>query len=541
VCFVAYLAAAEVLYFHFRSSVGDAQSRLSNAYYVLFSRDPHMAAVGFVWNPLPSWAELPLVAFKDFLPYLTRDELASFIVSAAAMAMAVVELSRLLSEAGVGVAVRRTLVALFALQPMIFYYGANGMSEALELCFTIATARYLARWVRSRSTLSLVAAGICLALIYLTREEGAAAALVSMLGVAGLSLLRSADQTPSRSSAWSHRFSGWRVALVDTTIFIAPFVLVFVGWAVVSWIIVGHPFEAFSSKYGNSSQVQIEGAAKAYTGYTRYRDIVLGVLGLAPLAPLVIPAAIVADIRRRTMAMLAPLSLLGGILVFTIASTAKGQTFGWLRLYITGIPLTFVAVGLLLGPLEASRRTNSVRRRVASPRMRMTVTCIAAALLVLPSFATTAWAISASDIGREDHLHLEYVFNRRSTSPDRYVLDSVARLASMFNHMNLPSGSILVDTIAPCVPYIYLAVDHPKVFIITNDRDFQKTLADPSAFHVRYMLAEPAVGIGGTDSLNQAYPGLYDNGGGVATLAFQLTNTGECPPFRLYKVLPTSA
>src|SRR5690349_4617983 len=39
----------------------DSLSRTANAFYVLFSRDPHLAAVGFVWNPLPSLIQLPLL------------------------------------------------------------------------------------------------------------------------------------------------------------------------------------------------------------------------------------------------------------------------------------------------------------------------------------------------------------------------------------------------------------------------------------------------------------------------------------------------
>ena len=41
------------------TSSGDAWSRITNAYYVLYSRDPHLAAIGFIWNPLPSLMAIP--------------------------------------------------------------------------------------------------------------------------------------------------------------------------------------------------------------------------------------------------------------------------------------------------------------------------------------------------------------------------------------------------------------------------------------------------------------------------------------------------
>ncbi len=53
------------------------------------------------------------------------------------------------------------------------------------------------------------------------------------------------------------------VALTDAVLFAAPFALSFLGWAAVSWIIVGHPFEQFSSVYGTSSQLQILNAGQA--------------------------------------------------------------------------------------------------------------------------------------------------------------------------------------------------------------------------------------------------------------------------------------
>ena len=46
--FGAYLWVASVLVFGHHSIVGDAWSRVANSYYALFSRDPHLAAIGFV-------------------------------------------------------------------------------------------------------------------------------------------------------------------------------------------------------------------------------------------------------------------------------------------------------------------------------------------------------------------------------------------------------------------------------------------------------------------------------------------------------------
>src|SRR5919204_6676355 len=83
---VGYLALGAYLDLVAHVIVGDAWSRVGNAYYVLFSRDPHLAAIGFVWSPLPSLLELPLVVLHGVSPALVSEGFAGSILSALAMA-----------------------------------------------------------------------------------------------------------------------------------------------------------------------------------------------------------------------------------------------------------------------------------------------------------------------------------------------------------------------------------------------------------------------------------------------------------------------
>src|SRR4051812_17837220 len=41
---------------------GDAVSRAVLAHNIILSRDPHLAAIGFIWSPLQSMVELPFIA-----------------------------------------------------------------------------------------------------------------------------------------------------------------------------------------------------------------------------------------------------------------------------------------------------------------------------------------------------------------------------------------------------------------------------------------------------------------------------------------------
>ncbi len=59
---VAYLAVGYYLYLVIGYINPDASSRVGNAGYTIMSRFPHLGAIGFVWNPLPSFAQIPAKA-----------------------------------------------------------------------------------------------------------------------------------------------------------------------------------------------------------------------------------------------------------------------------------------------------------------------------------------------------------------------------------------------------------------------------------------------------------------------------------------------
>jgi hypothetical protein len=109
--------------------------------------------------------------------------------------------------------------------------------------------------------------------------------------------------------------------------------------------------------------------------------------------------------------------------------------------------------------------------------------------------------------------------------------------AQYIDSLHLPNGSVLADNADGCVPFVILLSRHPKQFVIPNDRDFQQKLSDPAGFHIKYILSVPNTGLGTLDAINRADPGLYENGGGIATLAKRLGGIA-CNGFKLYKVIP---
>ena len=526
---VVYLAVAAVLAFAFQSINGDAWSRVANAYYVLFSRDPHLAAIGFVWNPLPSLSVMPLLPFKSLWPALVTHGFAANIVSAIFMAGAAAKLYELLRDLAVPRSIGLVMTSLFALNPMILLYGANGMSEAGFLFFLIVAARQLSRWLDNNQPGALASCGIALGFAHFTRYEAAAASLLVVISVAVVSA--------HRGQAGGRRLN----ALADMMIVSAPPAFAVGIWALASWVIMGSPFEIFSSIYGNSAQVDrasasiaqaTSGGAAGALGYAAEQMI-----GLAPaLLPMGVVAAMAA-IYRRDIRLVAPLAVFAGVIAFALFAFLSGLTFGWLRFYICLVPLAVAICGFVVGSVSPDRVSSlSGASRAASGRLATAAPYAAGAAVALVlaiGFPITLRAMIDPSTGRGEPQEQMSNLMPGAAPAVQYSADAFAlagRVAEHLDRLQLPSGSVLTDA-ANAFPVI-LRSSAPLQFVITPDRDFQAQLADPVQFGVRYILVPP--GDDGHDAVARAYPGIYANGAGIGTLSEEFSQGAFS--WRLYRV-----
>lgn len=525
----------------------DSVSRVANAYYVLFSRDPHLPAVGFVWNPLPSLLLLPVLPLKGLLPVLTRDGLAGPIESALFMAGAVVLLLRLLRLLGNGFAVRCVLTVLFAADPMIVMYGGSGESEGMLLFFMLLTVNGLVGWLADREPGRLVGVGLALGGAYLTRYEAVAPAAAVVLVVTVLTLVRTAG--PIRSKVLT--------AVNDALLVGLPFLLAFAVWALSSRVLVKQWFPTFSSSYGNSSQVgnerQFIQNATGTTLGSMIRYAAEQLSGLEPLVPvLLVLAAVVAFRRRQLTALAAPL-VFGAVLAFDNLAFLSGTSFGWLRFQITVIPLAFALAGTILGrPPEGprpaprlagalagtfsaggSRRTQPPWRRALGLWAPGTVVVAMVAL----SLPVTAETLTSHRLAREEtSTALAAVDAGRSVSADRVHLlafQTDHAVADSLDAMHLPAGSVLTD--AAYSFDIVLATRDPRQFVITSDRDFVPILRDPGRHGVRYLLV-PDPPSAPFDAVGRQYPGIYDDGAHIAHLVRSWRQLSFGSSWRLYRL-----
>ncbi|WP_193046211.1 ArnT family glycosyltransferase [Mycolicibacterium baixiangningiae] len=533
--FAVYAAVGYWLQVRHGFILGDALSRASAAQSVLFSRDPHLAAIGFIFTPLTAMAQIPMIALSPVWPDFAERAFSGSLMSAAFMAGAVVQILSTGSDRGLSRRYVLVITAIFALNPMIVFYGSNGMSEAPFVFFVTWAVRRLMMWMVDDDVHHLIAAGgIAMGLAYLTRYDAVACVAAAALLV-GVTTYRRARIPP--------RF---RRALLDVLLVSGPGLAALVGWAVASWLITGEAFTQFTSQYGNTAILRQSGGGTSDFG----AGLVFSVASMTLLAPTLIPLVVWAGFmrwRRPNWGMLlAPIVIFGATLAFQALTYATGETFPFLRFYIVAIP--FAACMALVAVPDGGFAVPKRRGRYA-PKSAQTPTTrslrggylAAAAFAVsvpvagwgmsLPMYAPQEFALAAVLDPDPDSVSPAKADQRRVAA----TFSTERQLARYLDRLQLPESSIIADTMYGFA--VIVASDRPKTFVVPSDADFVRLLNDPSGRGVRYLLAVPNTGRGVADALNLRYPTLYETGSDVATLELEIPNQGENQPtYRLYRV-----
>jgi hypothetical protein len=540
-CFVGYLALGLVLMLHFNYHDDDGLARTANASYVLFSRDPHLSAVGFVWNPLPSLAEIPILLFKGVFPSLLTKTAAGAVMSAAFMAGAVVAMRGIMVDRGASKFWVYGVTVAFALNPMVILNGGDGLSEASYLLLTVWAVRRLIRWLHSDSVMDLVMAGIALGLDFLTRYETVAITAGAALFV----LITTWRRAPlSRDSRLGR-------GMVDAALVATPFAVSFVVWAVVGWIITGSAFSQFSSVYGNSSQNAKPIGAATPTLLGSVSTVMSNMLLVEMLCPLAVIIAVYLCIRRRDSDFLAVAAPLGTGIAFVAVSYLMGSTIENIRYYILLIPLTILAVGML----PASRRYPPPRpagtgssptatglafsRRIPHVLGRVLLGVLGL-LLVVPAMPVV-WVNMMNPTVDPSDYGIRSVVNPSgyppAQNPQIQTILSGAKVSGYIDSLRLTNGAVLVDTWLGYT--VVTTTTNTKQFVITSDLDFVACLNNPWSCGVRYFLVPAPVNNGVLDAINRRYPTMWKTGAGIATLSLSFPSSVEgVPPWRLYQLLP---
>lgn len=505
---------------------GDSLSRVAAARSALHSRDPHLAAIGFVFTPLTALMQLPLVALSDWWPALTRWGLTAVVMSAPFMAGAVTQVHLFVRDRGASPWLVWTVTALFALNPMIVYYGANGMSEAPFLMLLCWATRRLVRWISTDDVHDLAVAGIAVGLAYLARYDAlAVGAAVTVLVVA--------------VTWWRTRV--WRAALLDAILVAAPVALAFLVWAATSWLITGEALQQFSSSYGNAAILEQSGGGST-GGLGALAFSVAEILVLGPALPLLAPVVAVLAWRRRDLEPAVPFVVLGAVLAFAALSYFRGMTFPFLRFYLVAVPLAAMWV-VQLAPRRGQLRARRLgAHATVRPQDRGTLAPVGALALAV-SVPVTFVAMGNATLSQEQHALRTVLFpdpddTSQLRDQENRIIASFGterRIADHLDALDLPPGSVVMDTVYGFA--VLTATDRPEQFVIPSDADFTRILNDPAANGVRYLLTVPNEGRGVSDAVNRRYPTVFETGADIATLDLEIPNDGDNQPtWRLYRI-----
>ena len=473
--------------------LGDAVSRTANAFYVLFCKPHRFTSMGLVWNPLPSLLQLPFVALaKLWRPFVTKG-IGAAVVSAFFAAWEGKTLFGTFEQMGVERRFSLPLTLLVCLNPYLFFYGANGMSEIMFFAFAVQILCSVSLWMRKGGASHLVAAGGGFVGMFLTRYEAVPFAVTVALGMAFNILFSRRERKYLPPNDRKEHF-----LYLEGTMWITflPLIYAVLVWVFYNWSITGNPLYFMDSGYSMSAY------SDYYTNYGGFAGAVGYVwVRIWPFLPvflgLMAVRAASGTLLRWQTAVIAVSTL--GLAAFQFFMVAKGKSGGYVR-YLC-YPMILACAWL---PYQTAELHGKARRMAAG--------LMAAVLAVNGVYFL--WAFRSSALMREDTL---------LTVPQNSV-----EVADYINS-NLRNDRILMDSYRTY--FIIMNVDNVDHLVVSCSPDFAASVKDPVKHNIDYIIVPEIGSYGNMDALNIAYPNLYRHG---MPWCREVTTIGE---FRIYKVV----
>ena len=458
----------------------DAAWRTYAVWRVFFGNDPKLANIGFVWVPLPALLQFPLV----LLPALRYKGLSGNVVTAAMGAGAALVLLVLLRRLRIPVILRWLIVAAFMLNPMIWIYSANGMSEIIFIFFLLLAIYCYYRWhdTNGRWTF-LTGCGLAMTGAFLSRYESIILIIIFSVIIAWQVFI------------WDK----YDLQRIESTILVygAPIAYFIFLWLAANYLIMDDPLYFVRGEYSNAGTIgfQLTGIPWALpikgNLLASVQTILIQTWQIFPAFFLLSGVLLIAAIAKRAWIGLYTLGIAWSFIGFPILNLYLGQSTMHVRYLINVIPMAFVMGVSLL------RLVTRWRGLVAI------LLCLTFALSDFSSF-NSMWNLTASKYAGtgEDLLLRSLISGQRA-----HLLDDEQILAVYI--LNHTRGKILVDDSQGT--YIVFFAESPERFIVQGDLVFESFLKEP--FHnVNYILINEPVGVGSVNLVNRAYPNLYLEG-----------------------------
>jgi hypothetical protein len=331
--FTLYLIIAAELVFNLHTVEYDALTRALNGFYVIFQRF-HLAAVGFVWNPLPSLLAIPILVFHNVWPPLLTDGFVSNIVSAAFGALGAFYLVRIMQNFGVPLYARIVFTVLYVVNPEILFYGANGMTDTSMLSCFLAALDGLLRYIDRENVGDLVSSSVWLAITFLIRYEAVPFALC--IGVAwGIAM-------------WLNKVP-WSTIIGRLLILATPISFAGGVWLFFNATIMKNPLYFLNGPYSNNASIKAGGydwwglrvAAHSLSGTLHVVWLFVTSI-FPPFIPALIIVLVLGIWRRMDAKALIIVASAVAVPLFQIDLMYHRESAVWTRFFMVAIPMGFV-------------------------------------------------------------------------------------------------------------------------------------------------------------------------------------------------------
>ena len=232
----------------------------------------------------------------------------------------------------------------------------------------------------------------------------------------------------------------------------------------------------------------------------------------------------------------------GGGLGFTLASFMGNAIFPWFRYYIVVIPMAVLLVGSMFAkPVKLRPQTDAAvpSKRWTNGALWSFVATLTAIVLLAPSLPSTGIAMTNLVIAPDVVESTGYFFFPKKPL-DQTALKFQILLCPNPKRCSVPRTYASTNRRPrrrqrnKCVPFLVTNMTEPRVFVIHNDRDFQRVLADPLTFHAHYLL----VGLGiNNDAILDQYPNVGTASWVKLVHTFKFPTGDFCDGYRLFHVV----
>lgn len=503
-----YFVTAYHLVFDLHHVFGDAVTRAEKPFLVLYDSESKLASLGFVWPPLPSLIQIPVLAiFKG----LATHGFSSNLTTAVFGALNVVLIFRFLEKTSIARGWQIILVTIYALNPMIFFYAINGMSETIFLFFVILIAWSFFRWQENQRLIHLVLIGFSLLAAFLTRYETFVLIVTIAVLIFATVVLEYINFTSNKidNRQKTSSLSALNTAFSVSFFAIVPAIFIVFGWMFVNWMIMDDPVYFFRGAYSVSEQSDIiMGEALkmshniiASVGYSMERIFLLFPIFLFLLFFLIV------FYWRYSWRVWSMVLLSLAVPAFEILMHYLGKSFGWLRFFIYIIPFSFILISVMW---------------YKQKKIGNMVLVIISGLLLVSSWSSIL-VMKQRKYGQEEFIatraflqdtqvkNIDLTGETGGLKNNDVSYDVDMQVVSFLKKILQPGEKVLVDDFIGFG--IVLNYGDPKIFITEVDREYKKAVENPRKY-ADYVLIPSAetIPFAYLDIFNRKYPKVFYKG-----------------------------